>query len=102
MSTLKYKMTDRYAMGWTDPRMPQFGKTGFEDVPTDVLRNLWLVKFGGRVVSVDDMAALNGDDIADVGRELADRKQLRHETNYRADLDETLYYYILEREDGDH
>ena len=100
MSTLKYKMKDRYAMGWTDPRMPQFGKTGFEDVPTDVLRNLWLVKFGGRVVHTDEMHALSEDDIHSLARELMNRKQIRHETNYRADLDETLYYYVLEKEDG--
>lgn len=102
MSTLKYKMKDRYAMGWTDPRMPQFGKTGFEDVPTDVLRNLWLVKFGGRVVSMDDVHALSEDDISEVSRELLNRKQLRHESLERPDIMERQYFYILEKEDGNH
>jgi hypothetical protein len=103
MSTLTYKARNRYAVGgWTDPRTAQKGPTGFEDVATDVLRNLWLVKFGGRVVSVADMSALREDDISRVGLELVKRKQIRHETNYRADLDETLYYYVLEKEDGNH
>jgi hypothetical protein len=87
-------------MGWTDPRMPQFGKTGFEDVPTDVLRNLWLVKFGGRVVSMDDVHALSEDDISEVSRELLNRKQLRHESLERPDIMERQYFYILEKEDG--
>lgn len=103
MSTLmKINMKSRYAVGgWTDPRMPYKELTGFEDVATDVLRNLWLIKFGGRVVSVDAMTALRNDDISNVGLELVKRKQIRHEQNYRADLMDTQYYYVLEREDGD-
>jgi len=102
MSTLKYKATERYSMELTDSWMPQFGKTGFEDVPTDVLRNLWLIKFGGRVVSIDEMDTFYGDDIVSVGRELVARNQIRHEKHARPDLDEVRHYYILEREDGDH
>ena len=100
MSTLRFNTKDRYAFGLTDPRMPQFGKTGFEDVSTEVLRNLWLVKFGDRVVRTDDVPSDQTEDIVKVGRELASRKQIRHEKQYRADLDEVRYYYVLEREDG--
>ena len=100
--TLKYKMKGRYAMGWTDPRMPQFSKTGFEDVPTDVLRNLWLIKFGGRVVQMDELHALSGDDIHTLSRELMNRKQIRQETLERPDIMERQYFYVLEKEDGNH
>jgi hypothetical protein len=105
--TLKYKAKERYAFGWTDPqfeageiKMNVQRKTGLEDVPTEVLRNLWLVKFGGRVVTLGDMYALRADDIANVGQELANRKQIRQETLTRPDVLEVKNYYVLEREDG--
>lgn len=105
--TLKYKAKERYAFGWTDPRfesgvikMNLQRKTGLEDVPTEVLRNLWLVKFGGRVVTMNDMHNHRFDDIADVGQELANRKQIRLETLDRPDIMERRNYYILENEDG--
>ena len=100
MSTLKYKAANRYAVGWTDPRMPQFGKTGFEDVPTEVLRNLWLVKFGGRAVSMDALNSFRDDDIYTIGRELSNRKQVRFESFNRIDSEESASFYILENEDG--
>ena len=101
--TLKYKAKDRYALGgWTDPRMPQLGKTGFEDVATEVLRSLWLVKFGGRAETMDVVHALRDEDIGKVGLELARRKQLREEAHSRFDSTEVTYYYVLEREDGNH
>jgi len=65
--------------------MPQFSKTGFEDVATDVLRNLWLIKFGGHVMTADALQSFRNDDIFNIGRELLDRKQIRYETNYSAD-----------------
>jgi len=105
--TLKYKMTGRYAVGWSDPRfeagvikMNLSRKTNLEDVPTEVLRNLWLVKFGGRAVTMNDMHNHRFDDIADVGQELANRKQIRLETLDRPDIMERHNYYILENEDG--
>ena len=109
--TLKYKATERYAFGWTDPRfeagelkikMNTSRKTGLEDVPTEVLRNLWLVKFGGRVVTLEEMYTLRADDIANVGQELANRKMIRHESHDRPDRMERLKYYVLENEDGNH
>ena len=108
--TLKIKMKDRYAMGWKDPRDAYYDdapikmnlsrKTGLEDVPTEVLRNLWLVKFGGRAVTLQDMHNHRYDDIADVGQELANRNQIRQETHTRPDILEVKNYYILERENG--
>jgi hypothetical protein len=105
--TLKYKASDRYAIGWDDIydapiKMNLQRKTGFEDVPTDVLRNLWLVKFGGRVVTIKDMHNHRFDDIADVGQELAKRNQIRRDEHYRADTMETTTYYVLEKDNGNH
>jgi hypothetical protein len=110
--TLIYKMKNRYALGWTDPRASEYDdapikmnlsrKTGFEDVPTDVLRNLWLVKFGGRAVTLQDMHNHRYDDIADVGQELAYRNQIRQEAHGNLDRADVTNYYVLEKEDADH
>jgi hypothetical protein len=109
MSTLKYKATERYSMGWSDPRrefdvdkggMFDHRDTGLKDVPTQVLRDLWMVRFGVRGILTTDMPT-SGDDIVNVGRELANRKQIRHEKIHRQDTDEVQYYYILEKADGD-
>jgi hypothetical protein len=105
--TLKYKASDRYAIGWDDIydapiKMNLQRKTGLEDVPTDVLRNLWLVKFGGRAVTMQDMHNHRFDDIADIGQELANRKLIRAESHTRFDTAERSNHYILEREDGNH
>ena len=112
MSTLKYKATERYAMGWTDPRMPDVGapttlelhkhvNTGFEDVPTETLRNLWMVRFGARNVTLDEMYELRFDDITKVAQELANRKLVRQQKINRMEMAATLHYYVLEREHGD-
>jgi hypothetical protein len=102
----------RFSFGWADPtgifgnnddasiKMNLSRKTGLEDVPTEVLRNLWLVKFGGRAVTLQDMHNHRFDDIADVGQELANRNQIRQETHTRPDVLEVKNYYVLEREDG--
>ena len=102
MSTLKYKATDRYEMGWTDPRatlknikVNQKRLTGLEDVPTEVLRNLWEVRFGGRVVTSEDMYDIRAEAIADVVQELSDRKLVRHLTGERMAPAEPLNHYIL-------
>jgi hypothetical protein len=112
MSTLKIKMKERYAFGWADPRAKPYeqdsfkvnkhGPTGLKDVPTEVLRNLFLVKFGGRVVSITDAHELRTDDIMNVVQELIDRNQIRHERHSRPDSMTEQAYFVLEREDGDH
>lgn len=113
MSTLKYKATERYSIGVTDPRMPNFGdpepplelhmhiNTGFEDVPTETLRNLWMVRFGARNVTLNDIYEIRFDDIAKVAQELANRKLVRHQKINRMEMDATIHYYVLEKEHGD-
>jgi hypothetical protein len=112
MSTLKYKITERYSMGWTDPRMATFGNpqttlelrthisVGLDDVPTETLRNLWMVKFGARNVTLNEMYELRFDDIVKVAQELANRKLVTQNKIHRMDMDEPLHYYLLEKEDG--
>lgn len=115
MSTLKYKATERYAMGWSDmhgifgnqglikmDNDTRYAATKFKDVPTEVLRNLWLVKFGDRRVAVEVLVPLNGDDIIQVGQELANRKLLRYEKLNDPMHFSTKEFYILEKEDADH
>lgn len=110
MSTVKIKMKDRYAFGWADPRAKPYEpenfkvnvqkNTGLKDVPTEVLRNLFLVKFGGRAVSTTEAAALRLDDIMNVVQELIDRNQIRYERHSRPDTMTEQAYFVLEREDG--
>jgi hypothetical protein len=75
--------------------------TGLENVPTKVLRDLWELKFGGRAVTADDMHAVREDDIANVAQELVDRKLVGQQKISRMDMDKTLYYYVLEKENAD-
>lgn len=110
MSTLKYKATERYSTGWSDYRgvfKPSHSSdmftnrpTGLEDVPTDVLRNLWMVRFGSRAVLADDLPS-KGDDILMVGQELANRNLVKYEKLNRVDEVDARFYYILENADGD-
>lgn len=106
MSTLKYKATGRYATGWTDLGAPttlelhKHVNTGFEDVPTETLRNLWMVRFSARNVTWNEMYELRFDDIAKVAQELANRKLIRQEVINRMEMDAALHYYVLEREHG--
>ena len=110
MSTLKYKATERYSTGWSDYRgvlneggqsRYRYRTTGLENVPTEVLRNLWLIRFGGRAVLAEDLPPRGTDDISNVGQELANRNLVRHEKHYRQDTAQEKYYYILEKADGD-
>lgn len=112
MSTLKYKATERYSVGWTDARVMATSvikttlelhihmNTGLDDVPTETLRNLWMVKFGSRGVKLSDMYEHRFDDIIKVAQELANRKLIMHDKLHRMDLDEVVDYYVLEKEDG--
>jgi hypothetical protein len=110
MSTLKYKATGRYSTDWSDyrgvfgmdePSKYRYRATGLEDVPTQVLRDLWMVRFGERAVLTTAFPLKGTDDIANVGQELSNRNLIRHEKVTRQDLLETTYYYILEKADGD-
>jgi hypothetical protein len=105
MSTLKYKATERYSIGRADEpttlEVHMHMNTGLEDVPTETLRNLWMVRFGARNVTLNEMYELRFDDIARVAQELANRKLVSHEIINRMELDGTLQYYLLEKEHGD-
>ena len=109
MSTLKYRVKERYAYGWTDPRMPQFNepntliagrlyRTDLEEIATETLRNLWLIHFGGDyAVELHDMHAVIDDPIMNVVKELASRGLLSEEMHRLTDTDEYKQYYILSR-----
>jgi len=115
MSPIKYKVTERYGIGWTDPcsvvkangiyintlHPPGYVLTDYPDVPTETLRDLWIVRFGSRAVSMSVLYELRLEQIAEVAQELMNRHQIREERVMRHDVDETSYYYVLENIDGD-
>ena len=74
--------------------------TKFTNVDTEVLRNLWLIKFGGRVVRLVELHGID-DDMIQIGQELANRKQIKFETLHRPDRMETEHFYILEKDNAD-
>lgn len=82
--------------------MTQIRNTKFTNVDTEVLRNLWLAKFGGRAASLQDLKGLDGDDIIEIGQELANRKQIRFETVHSPTHVDIQHFYILEKDNADH
>ena len=77
--------------------------TGFEYVDTEVLRNLWMAKFGSRGITFLQLAEVRGEDINMVAMELYRRKQVKREIVQRPDVDASKIFYILEKEqNGDH
>ena len=100
MSTLRYKATGR-ADEPTTLELHMRMNTGLEDVPNETLRNLWMARFGARNVTLSEMYELRFDGIARVAQELANRKLISHEIINRMELDGTLQYYLLGRENGD-
>lgn len=116
-TTLTFKTKQRYAYGWTDPRMPHFReprvleprrsyKTGLEHVETETLRNLWLIHFGGDyAVELHDMYAMRDDPIINIAQELTRRGLVCEEMCRLTDTDEYKEYYVLNRmwgeNDGD-
>lgn len=104
---MKINMLNRYSFDWSSYELDglkvnQRRNTGLEQVPTETLRNIWMARFGERAVLAKDVYELRGEDIADVVQELAERKLVRSEQNYRADELEVKNYYVLERENADH
>ena len=96
-----------YTMGWSDPRgasmlgiidLNGHRPTGLEDTPTDVLRDLWMVQFGSRAVTHDVMHEARVRDETHVAQELVNRKLIKQQKISRMNMDETLYYYVLEKE----
>lgn len=77
--------------------------TGFEYVDTEVLRNLWMTKFGSRGITFLQLAETRGEDINMVAMELYKRKQVKREIVQRPDVADSKIFYILEKEqNGDH
>lgn len=115
MSTLKYKATERYSTGWTDPRglfgsernLPNIFTVSLSigrqmvDVDTEVLRNLWLATFGDVPVSHDALREHHEteDDIFWVGHELNRRNQIRQIELRFPDRTEIFHGYALTREE---
>ena len=108
-------LKDRYQFGWSDPRMATAMKqpdefedlggahTGFEDVDTEVLRNLWMAKFGSRGITFLQLAEVRGEDINMVAMELYRRKQVKREIVQSPYEVAAKILYILEKEqNGDH
>ena len=86
-----------------DSILPPVSKTGFEDVATEVLRNLWMAKFGSRGITFLQLAEVRGEDINMVAMELYKRKQVKREVVQRPDVADSKIFYILEKEqNGDH
>ena len=109
MSTMKYKVKDRYSLGWTDPRSISGGRfysifdatadknNDLEVTDTSVLRNLWLATFGDVPVSHGAMAEhwTNDDGIFWVGHELHRRYQVQAVELRFPDRDEKFHGYQL-------
>lgn len=112
MSTLKH------LFGWSDYRgafdfrnrralvkvlgNPKTIATSLEQVPTEVLRNLWMVRFESRAVNMNVMFELRDEDIVEVAQELMNRYQVKEEMIVRPDTEETRHYYVLERASGNY
>jgi hypothetical protein len=107
------KMKERYGVGWSEtrglfgamqPREPDVisikphRPTTFSEIPTDTLRGLWLAKFGEYAVNVKDLNRLAGEDICEVGQELANRNLIVFEKILSISDIEPSFYYVLLRE----
>ena len=100
----------KYTMGWSDPRGGNMlgridvnggNPTGLTETPTEILRDLWMVQFGSRAVTHDDMWNAGDRGEANAAQELVNRKLVTQQKLSRMDMVETLYYYVLEKEDAD-
>lgn len=109
MSTLKYKATERYEMGWTDPRgMNMLGKidlnggepTGLTETPTEVLRDLWMVQFSSRLVTYDDMVKAIERNETNVAQELVNRNLVEQRKVSRMNMEKPQHYFVLVKEDA--
>lgn len=100
MSTLKQRAIERYGFGWADTRgafdsrMPDIEDTGFEDVSTDILKNLWLVSFQG--LSTESLSIEGG--MGKVAQELVRRGVV--EIYLDANFDTTRFCYVLKEKNG--
>ena len=85
MSTVAYKVSGRYAFGWSDPRagvppislkdMPMPVVKHFaHDMTTEQLRAAWTLAYGDRAVSTDTLS--QDPDMLCIGQTLYQRGQL--------------------------
>lgn len=95
MSNLKYKATERYSFGWTDPRTinpSTFAPIRLADVDPIIngefelwsleqLRNAWLVRFGSGEVSYEEILRCEDKDYMDIAILLDRKKQLEVSNN---------------------
>lgn len=95
MSTVKYKATERYQFGWSDPRMAHIGTQGFGEVPmvsdhfsrgmtADQLKAAWLIVFGSRPVTFMELRTAEDPDIFYIGQELYRRMMLLEQKDFTA------------------
>ena len=78
-------------------------KTGFEHVDTEVLRNLWMVKFESRVVTMKQLYDVRSEDINMVAQELHKRGHVCQEVfNSPAKLEPEIFYILEKEQYGDH
>lgn len=84
--------------------LPYHAKTGFEKVDTEMLRNLWMVKFGKRAISMRELYDAREEDINMVAQELFHRGAVYQEVFHRPDEATVQTFYVLKKEesDGDH
>ena len=77
--------------------------TGFEDVDTETLRNLWMVRFGSRGITMRQLYDVRGEDINMVAQELYYRGEVTQEVIHKQNTLEVETFFIMKKEqDGDH
>ena len=91
LNTLFGAEYSKYMYRYSDPVKPESKTNPFRSVETDVLRNLWLAKFGDTPPTVQEVADLHDTDIYQVGAILYNRNELSS-TNTQHTYDEV---YIL-------
>lgn len=91
LNTLFAAEYGKYMYGYSDPVKPESKTNPFRTVETDVLRNLWLAKFGDTPPTVQEVADLHDTDIYQVGAILYSRHELSS-TNTQHTYDEV---YVL-------
>ena len=105
----------KYQFGYTDPRaamsvvddlgspLQHRSRTGFEDVDTETLRNLWMVRFGSRGITMRQLYDVRGEDINMVAQELYYRGEVTQEVIHKQNTLEVETFFIMKKEqDGDH
>lgn len=81
-------------------REPGAIQTQLRDVPTETLRDLWLVKWGQRAVRAECVydAYAAEDGIMDVMHELNNRRLVSRQTQNNIETLIQQHYYVLEKE----